>query len=234
MSALNTKHGLCNSALSKIATYRLHRSEAAGQSGDAVDSISHYLRLGITAVLCVLSINSFAVTPDQAQEIFREVAEVAKLDSPPSLTISAETEKHRFVAESTLKRGCSVTVSSTFLAANGEDSVAGVLGHELAHCALHHKSGARLVQLESDTWPNEYAADELGVTFAEKAGFKGRAGLQAVVARSLASLTHPSGLARVAALNGESRLFKTPINMSNMRMATTMAVVNGSLVLRAP
>lgn len=114
--------------------------------------------------------------PKDLQEIFDNVARVTEVtDRIPPLGMFAGMESYVTVNAFTTGQGVYVTFLADSVLTPDEKAV--VLGHEMAHVILHHTDNAFEMFVDSHSNENELMADNVGASWADKAGYdvcKGR------------------------------------------------------------
>lgn len=114
--------------------------------------------------------------PDELQEIFDNVARVTEVTNRiPPLGIWSSMESLIIVNAFTTGQG----VYFTFLADQilSKDEKAMILGHEMAHVILHHTDNEFQTFVNHYSSEDELMADNVGASWADKAGYdvcKGR------------------------------------------------------------
>ena len=137
-------------------------------------------------ILLLLSNASFAISFAEARVVYQRLTASNHLEALPLILrqdgeINADTN------------GIIINVNSGLLrAVKNQDEMALVLGHELAHAALHH---------QGSTPTRELAADRLGAKYSAHAGYSICKGAQLFKRfNSPASSTHPASAERVRRL----------------------------------
>lgn len=138
------------------------------------------------------------------------------------------------IAASNMDRRCEVRLNQEYVRAFSEEQLAGIVGHELAHCSLKHQHLKDLAKTTIDyqplSWQYEYEADRLGVAIAHDAGYS-TTQFEQWLASLPEDIEHPSGLARIKALSGGAQEYPEIVRV-NQATATTMVVENGRVILR--
>lgn len=114
--------------------------------------------------------------PEEIQEIFNNVARVTEVTNKiPPLAMLDDISSLMTINAFTTGHGIYITVLADKLLTTDEKAL--VLGHEMAHVILHHTDNAFEFFVDSQSNENELMADNLGATWADKAGYnvcKGR------------------------------------------------------------
>jgi Zn-dependent protease with chaperone function len=112
----------------------------------------------------------------ELQDIFNNVARITEVtDRIPPLGMWASMQSFMTVNAFTTGEGVYVTYLANSILTTDEKAL--VLGHEMAHVILHHTDNAFGTFVSSYSSENELMADNLGATWADKAGYnvcKGR------------------------------------------------------------
>ena len=114
------------------------------------------MRQLLILLFLVFTSNTQAATFKQAQDIYEQLQVANHIQGPP-LVLKQDDDVN---ADETEAR---IEVNTGFLKfAKNSSEVALTLGHELGHYVLHH---------HGSTIAHEYAADQIGAIFMEKAGY---------------------------------------------------------------
>ena len=158
-------------------------------------------------VIALSLIASAAHAAEQPQFLFAQLKNKLPATDTARLVVASDLP-HRAPAYSTWTAavGCIVYVDAQVARRLPSDSLAVILGHELAHCALGHHAlleSAADADLQRVRWECEYAADKLGLRIASAAGFKAAARFAAMMHSFPGDERHPSGEARVRAVRDD-------------------------------
>ncbi len=143
-------------------------------------------------LLMLLILVTFCPAPmangsNHVQDIYAKVVKASGISKAPMLIISSNPDVNAY------NNGVAIVLNTGLIKdARDDDEIALVLGHELAHGALHHRTS---------NIPNEYAADKLGAVYMRKAGYNVCLGAMMVKRfGSAKSKSHPPGTERYKAL----------------------------------
>lgn len=132
----------------------------------------------------IFPISSFAMSLDKVNQIYKHLINSNYIKNAPTLMV---------VQDNTINAGNGngiITINTGTLQASHNDTnkIAFVLGHELAHFKLHHRSS---------NYANEYAADTLGAILESSAGYNRCDGVKMLLKLPKgASNDHPDSIDR--------------------------------------
>ena len=91
-----------------------------------------------------------------------------------------------------------------------DDSLAWIIGHELAHCELKHNKHISLIRIARDLWKEEYDADILGKELMTQAGYNFKVVFSEMLIKDIldseGSTTHPDRDSRLANMSTPNQI----------------------------
>lgn len=173
---------------------------------------------GVRIVKCLLTalfacmvatLSSPACAAENPQRLFWHIKKEARNLHKAQLIVSSELPSSSPVFSSmTEEEGCTVYVNGELAHAATSSQLAIMLGHELAHCVLgHHALTETLEEPERalKKWEFEYEADAMSLKLTRRLDLDTRAAFIEVLSLLPDDAAHPSGRARIRALQGGER-----------------------------
>lgn len=159
--------------------------------------------------LVVLLCSTTALSAENPRFLFSRIKNKSLETEQAHLVVDSELPSNSlFFSSDTEEEGCTVYLHSQLVKKLPTGHLAVIMGHELAHCVLGHHRQLREAP-EADLlrllWEFEYEADELGLKLARLPGVKPRTAFKQLMAILPAGPKHPSGEARIQAIDAGAR-----------------------------